>query len=89
MVFAFGESERAAAIGVAQRLREAGRAVELVLGHPRAKRVLAEADRGGAARVWLIGPEERERGVSRCKNLATGEQSDVELGRESAAVAGA
>jgi histidyl-tRNA synthetase len=89
VVFAFGESERAAAIGVAQRLREAGRAVELVLGHPRPKRVLADADRGGAARVWLIGPEERERGVSRCKDLATGEQSDVELGREPAAVAGA
>jgi len=82
VVFGFGETERAIAIGVARRLREAGRAVELVLGRSKPKRVLADADRSGAARVWLIGPEERERGVSRAKDLATGEQRDVEYGRE-------
>ncbi|MEE2663280.1 MAG: histidine--tRNA ligase [Myxococcota bacterium] len=82
VVYAFGEEERAAAIGVARRLREAGRAVELVAGHPRPKRVFADADRNGAARVWLIGPEERERGVSRAKDLATGDQRDVAYGAE-------
>ena len=82
VVFGFGEPERAAAIGVAGRLREAGRAVELVLGAPKPRRVFADADRSGAARVWTIGPDELARGVSRTKDLTTGEQYDVEYGRE-------
>ena len=82
VVYAFGEAERAAAIGVAQRLREAGRTVELVAGHPKPKRALADANRKGASRVWLIGPEERERGVAQAKDLATGEQHDVAFGAE-------
>jgi len=82
VVFGFGEAERAAAIGVAGRLREAGRAVELVLGAPKPRRVFADADRSGAARVWTIGPDELARGVSRTKDLTTGEQYDVEYGRE-------
>jgi histidyl-tRNA synthetase len=82
VVFALGETERAIAIGLAQRLRSAERAVELVCGHPKPKRVFADADRNGATRVWLIGPDERERGVSRAKDLATGDQHDVPIGAE-------
>jgi len=82
VVFALGETERAIAIGLAQRLRSAERAVELVSGHPKPKRVFADADRNGATRVWLIGPDERERGVSRAKDLATGDQHDVPIGAE-------
>jgi histidyl-tRNA synthetase len=44
--------------------------------------VFADADRNGATRVWLIGPDERERGVSRAKDLATGDQHDVPIGAE-------
>ena len=82
VVFALGESERAAAVGVAQRLRAGGRAVELVLGHPKAKRVFADADRSGAARVWVLGPDEVAAGRVRVKELASGEQRDVALGEE-------
>lgn len=82
VVFAFGEAEHPAAIGVAQRLRAAGRRVELVLGHPKPKRVLADADKSGAARVWLLGPDEVARGSARVKSLATGEQRDIAFGAE-------
>jgi len=85
-VYGFGDAERAAAIELARRLRAAGRAVELVTGHPKPKRVFADADRAGAERVWLIGPEERERGVSRVKHLESGAQEDVEFGQEARAL---
>ena len=83
VVYGFGDTERTAAIGVAQRLRESGASVDLVLGQPKPKRVFADADRAGAARVWLIGPDEAGRGVSRVKHLASGEQVDVAFGQES------
>jgi len=83
VVYGFGEAERTAAIGVARRLREAGASVDLVLGQPKPKRVFADADRAGAARVWLIGPDEVGRGVSRVKHLESGEQADVAFGQES------
>jgi histidyl-tRNA synthetase len=86
VVYAFSDDERADAIAVAQRLRAAGRSVELVLGHPKAKRVFADADRSGASHVWLIGPDEHERGVARAKDLATGEQQDVDFGDEAKAL---
>jgi histidyl-tRNA synthetase len=69
VVFALSEAERPAAIRLATALRAEGRAVELVLGESRPKRVLADADRGGAERVFLIGPAERERGAVRVRDL--------------------
>ena len=79
VVFGFGEDERAAAVRVAERLRREGRQVELVLGTPRLKRVMADADKTGASRVWLIGPDEVARGVATVRDLATGEQRDEKL----------
>jgi len=79
VVFALDEAQRAAAVGVATRLREAGRSVELVLGPSRPKRVLAHADRAGAARVLLLGEAEAARGVVRVRNLATGEERDEKI----------
>jgi histidyl-tRNA synthetase len=79
VVAALGEAQRPAAIRVAQRLREAGRAVELVTGDLRPKRVLADADKSGAARVWLIGPDELARGVVKVRDLATGAERDDPL----------
>ena len=49
-----------------------GRAVELVLGDTRPKRVLADADKSGASACWLIGHDEAERGCVRVRELATG-----------------
>jgi histidyl-tRNA synthetase len=79
VVYAFGDDQRRAAIAVATRLRREGRRVELVLGSPKLKRVLADADRNGAARVWLLGPEEIRRGVAKVKELASGEQREEPL----------
>jgi len=74
VVFAFSEAQRAAAVRVARALRAAGRSVELVLGEPRLKRVLADADRAGAREVHLLGPDEVARGVVLIRDLTSGEQ---------------
>ncbi len=70
VVFAFGDEEQPAAIRVATRLRAAGRQVELSLGRAKLKRVLGDADKAGAERVYLIGPDERARGVVKVRDLA-------------------
>lgn len=79
VVCALGEAQRAAAIGLAQRLRASGRAVELVLGDTRPKRVFADADKAGAARVWLLGPDEAARGVVKVRELATSAETEHSL----------
>jgi histidyl-tRNA synthetase len=79
IVFAFGQAERAAAVRVAMALRSRGQAVELVLGDARLKRVLADADRAGARRVYLLGPEELARGEVLVRDLETGEQRNEAL----------
>lgn len=79
VVLAFGESERQAAIRLVRRLREGGASVELVMGAIRLRRALADANRAGAMRVYWIGPEERERGVARVRDLRTGEERDEAL----------
>jgi histidyl-tRNA synthetase len=71
VVYAFGPEEKAAAIAVANRLRRAGRKVELSLGQAKLKRVLGDAGKNGAARIYLIGEDERTRGVVKVKDLAT------------------
>jgi histidyl-tRNA synthetase len=77
-VFAFGDEERPAAVALARRLRAGGASVELSFGG-KLKRAMQEADRGGAARVYLIGSEERSRGCARVRTLATGEEHDEPL----------
>jgi len=79
VVFAVSEAERPAAVRVARRLREAGHGVELVLGTPRLKRALQDADRAGAREIWVIGADEAARGVAQVRDLATGEQRDEPL----------
>lgn len=77
VVFAFNEDLRPAAIGVANRLRAAGRSVDLVLEKKKAKWAFKHADRAGAARMVMLAPSEWERGVVKIKDLATGEQHEV------------
>jgi len=79
MVFALGEEQRPAAIAVASRLRRENRRVELVLGQPKLKRAMADADRAGATRIWLLGPDEVERGMARVRDLASGEEHEEPL----------
>ena len=74
VVFPFGEGERPAAIRLASRLRASGRSVELVLGQPKLKRALADADRAGARLAYLLGPDELESGRVLVRDLQSGEQ---------------
>jgi histidyl-tRNA synthetase len=74
LVYPFSEAERPDAVRLARALRARGDSVELVLGNVKPKRALADADRAGAARIYLVGPDERARGVARVRDLATGEE---------------
>jgi histidyl-tRNA synthetase len=75
VVFPFSDAERPAAVRVASALRERDASVELVLGQPKLKRVLADADKAGARRVYMVGPEELSRGEVLVRNLESGEQT--------------
>jgi len=79
VVFPLGDEERPAAVRLARALRREGKTVELVLGTLKPKRVFADANKAGARHVYVIGPEERARGVVRIKDLATEEQRDEPL----------
>ena len=79
VVFAFTESERPDAIRLAGRLPAKGRQVELLLGTPKLKRAMTDANRIGAGRIWLLGPDEVAKGVARRRDLATGEEKDCAL----------
>jgi len=79
VVFAFGDAERPFAIRLAERLRRAGHSIELVLGHAKLRRVLQDADRAGAERVYLIGPDEAARGEVTVRELRTGEERTLPL----------
>jgi histidyl-tRNA synthetase len=74
VVYAFSAAERAAAVRVACALRADNRSVELVLGEPRLKRVMADADRAGAREAHLLGPDEVARGEVLIRDLMSGEQ---------------
>jgi histidyl-tRNA synthetase len=79
VVFALGPPQREAAIRLATALRAEGASVELVLGQPRLKRALADADKAGAGRAYLVGPEEVAKGSALVRDLATGEQTERRL----------
>jgi len=78
-VFCFGEAERGAAVALATQLRAEGQSVELALGGMRLKRALAEADRSGARRAYLVGPDELARGRAVVRDLVSGEQGERSL----------
>jgi len=78
-VFAFSAAERPAAVRVATALRGAGLSTELVLGETKLKRALTDADRAGARRFYLIGPDELARGVVVVRDLESGEQTEEPL----------
>jgi len=80
IVYAFGAEEKPAAIGVATRLRQQGRNVELCLGQSKLKRILGDADKVGAERVFLIGSDELARGIVKVRNLAEKKEHEEPLG---------
>lgn len=79
IVYAFGPAEKPAAIRVADRLRKEGRRVELSLGKVKLKRLLGDADKAGADRVFLIGEDELARGVVKVRDLGQKEEHEEAL----------
>jgi histidyl-tRNA synthetase len=79
LVLALGEQEQQSATKLANRLRVEGHAVELALAPMRVKKALQDADRAGAATLYVIGPEEQARGVARARSLGTREEWEVKL----------
>ena len=79
VIYPFTEAERPAAVRLARSLRERGESAELVLSSVKPKRALADADKAGAVRIYLVGPDERARGVAKVRELATGRETDVPL----------
>ena len=79
VVVCLGAELRADAARVAQRLRDAGRAVDLVLEQKKMKWVFKHAERLGAARLVIVAGDELERGSVRVKDLASREESDVKI----------
>jgi histidyl-tRNA synthetase len=82
VVFPLEAACQAAAIALAGRLRAEGRSVELWLRDAKLKRVLGDAAKGGAKRVYLIGPDELAAGAALVKDLATGEQRREPFGSD-------
>ena len=78
LVFPMSASLRNQAIETAQKLRNSGRSVDLVLENDKkAKWVFKRAERIGAKRVVLLGEKEWENGLVRVKDLETREETDV------------
>ena len=75
LVFAFGEAERPHAVRLATALRAEGASVELALAGGPLTRGLSIADRAGARRIYMVGPDEVESGAALVRDLETGEQS--------------
>lgn len=81
VVFAFSESLRGPAMEVTQRLRAAGRSVDLVLEDgKRMKWAFRHADQAGASRLVLLAPDEWERGLLKVRDLVTGEEQEIPPG---------
>ena len=79
VVYPMGEDERPAAQRLAQALRREGHSVELVLADAKAKRAFSDADKAGAARIYVIGPDELARGVVKVRDLDTRAEHDEPL----------
>ena len=78
-----GARAEAAALGLAQRLRREGFAVELTYRGSISKR-LKRANQAGAAAAVILGEDEMERGVATVRDLDSGDQveaPEAELGR--------
>jgi len=79
VVVCLGHELRADAAGVAQRLRDAGRVVDLVLEQKKMKWVFKHAERLGAGRLVIVAGDELEKGSVRVKDLASREELDVRI----------
>uniref|UniRef100_A0A0A9YBN7 histidine--tRNA ligase n=1 Tax=Lygus hesperus TaxID=30085 RepID=A0A0A9YBN7_LYGHE len=72
VVIPFDESMRAAALVVLRRLRDSGRAADIILDKKKLQQAFSYADRIGAKRALLLAPDEWSRGEVRVKMLREG-----------------
>ena len=79
VVISLSPELRNAAMHVASSLRATGRSVDLVLEDKRLKWAFKHAERIGAKRLVLVGPEEWSRKMVKIKDLETGEESEVSV----------
>ena len=77
-----GDDAAAKAVEIAARLREDGFFAEYDLVGRGLKAQMKYADKIKAKYVIVIGDSELESGKAKLKNMATGEQTDISLGRE-------
>ena len=71
--------QRDAALALAARLRAGGEAVNLALRRAKPKQFFARAGASSCARAVFIGPDDVAAGHAKMKDLATREETDVEL----------
>ena len=64
-------------MSVDSKLREGGRAVDLILDNKKLKWAFRHADRVGASRLVMIMPDEWKDGKIKIKNLVTGEDGEI------------
>lgn len=83
-----GERAEREAVGIVQRLRNAGLAVEQDFQGRKTKSLFKAAERAGAAYVAILGDDELDRGEIALKNLAAQEQRQVKLDELAAAIRG-
>lgn len=72
-------ADRIRAMGLAAKLREQGANVFVTLGGGKLGKQFQAAEKSGALRVVIFGPDEEKRGVAAVKDLASGEQKDTAL----------
>ena len=72
-----GDEAHADVLTLVTALRRAGVNADMAFGSRGLKGALRAADRSGAAFAALIGPEERNNGTVRIRDLSTGDQQDV------------
>eukprot|EP00884_Botryococcus_braunii_P006544 jgi/Botrbrau1/15891/Bobra.40_1s0074.1 len=77
LVVVMDEILRPEGTALAQRLRRAGRSVDLVLEAKRMKWVFKHAERCRARRLVLVAPDEWQKGLVRVKDLESREEMDV------------
>lgn len=79
-VVPMGPAAETAALGILADLRRAGIATDMVF-KGNVKKRMAKADAGGARFAVILGDDELERGEVGVKNLQSGEQTKVPIGR--------
>ena len=73
------EAQRASAMRLAANLRQAGRNVDLALNSEKPKHFFGRTGKRPFANAVYIGPDDVTRGKARLKNLATREETEVQL----------